>query len=303
MKGSAVKGGKKKPVDNSSSVYDFMEEEEADFNENDSSDIFVSKNCFDMERMGPIDSDTPVIDEIQSFIDAVMDTIRNGTKQKLNEMFGQILQFYATLAYEAVYVLGEMKVADHALVMVSTYQSLVQNLHMKEGYNDVFFSKWPGGTLPEEYLSWVDQKYEHGVKGKDESLNIWIQKEAPKHVAAPKDTKLKLHFGYTLMSLAQEAFRDIRKFHNRYYVAPENLASGKNMTGMFRAMKKQLLKVYAQLQGYNTLTHRKEWKENVWDPNQKSQELFMYRTKKLEIRIALIPIEIQVVIIVQKPIV
>ena len=141
MKGSAVKGGKKKPVDNSSSVYEFMAEEEAEFNENYTSDIAVSKNCFDMERMGPIDSDTQVIDEVQSFIDAVMDTIRNGTKQKLNEMFGQILQFYATMAYEANYVLGEMKVADHALVMVATYQSLVQNLHLKEGYSDVFFGK------------------------------------------------------------------------------------------------------------------------------------------------------------------
>jgi hypothetical protein len=130
-----------------------------------------------MERMGPIDSDTQVIDEVQSFIDAVMDTIRNGTKQKINEIFGQILQFYATMAYEANYVLGEMKVADQALVMVSTYQSLVQNLHLKEGYSDVFFTKWPGGTLPEEYLSWVERKYEHGVKGKDEPLNISVKAE------------------------------------------------------------------------------------------------------------------------------
>jgi hypothetical protein len=235
-----------------------------------------------LEKIGPIDSDVPVVDELQSFIEAVMDCIRNGKKQTFNDTFGQILQFYASMAYEANYVLGEMKAADHALVMTATYQELVQNLHLKEGYRDVFFSKWHDGVLPEEYLLWVDQKYENGKGGKEAALNEWVVREAPKHVSASKETKLKLYFGSTLINLAQEAFRVIRKYHNRYYVQPEDLGSGKNMTAMFKAMKRQLLKVYSQMQGYNTLTHRKEWKGNMWDDEQKSHQLFIYRKKKLE---------------------
>jgi hypothetical protein len=71
-------------------------------------------------------------------------------------------------------------------------------------------------------------------------------------------------------------------FHNRYYVPPGRLASGKNMSAMYKAMKRQLLKVYAQHQGYNTLTHKKEWKEKLLSDEQKADMLEDYRRGKIE---------------------
>jgi hypothetical protein len=51
---------------------------------------------------------------------------------------------------------------------------------------------------------------------------------------------------------------------------------------MYKAMKRQLLKVYAQHQGYNTLTHKKEWKEKTISDEQKAEMLEEYRRGKIE---------------------
>ena len=60
-------------------------------------------------------------------------------------------------------------------------------------------------------------------------------------------------FGGKLINEAVAAARgQIQSHHDRLYVLPHELASGKNMTAMFKAMKKQLLKMAWQEQGYNT---------------------------------------------------
>jgi RNase P subunit RPR2 len=282
MKGRLVRGDKAKAVSKVIENSQNMAAGPSDNEDDEVVEIAISKNFFDFENIGPIDSDVPVIDEVQSFVDVVMDCIMNGRKQAFNELFGQILQVFASVAYEAVYTIGEMKAAEHALVMFTTYQDLLRNLHLKDGYAEAFFRKWPGGVLPEEFYAWADNKFANGKNGKEESLNEWINKEAPKHASASKETKLQLYFGNMLINSAQEAFRVIKKYHNRYYVRPEELASGKNMTAMFKAMKRQLCKVYAQLQGYNTLTHRKEWKENSWNHAEKAHQLAEYRKKKID---------------------
>ena len=128
MKGRIVRGAKAKPVSKSVPISDNMAADPSDNDDNDIVELAISKNYFDFEKIGPIDSDVPVIDEVQSFIDVVMDCIRNGRKQSFNDSFGQILQFFATLAYESLYTIGEMKTAEHALAMVTTYQDLLHNL-------------------------------------------------------------------------------------------------------------------------------------------------------------------------------
>jgi len=71
----------------------------------------------------------------------------------------------------------------------------------------------------------------------------------------------------------------IQSHHNRLYQAPHELASGKSMTAMFKAMKKQLLKMAWQEQGHNTLSKKAEWK-NTWSFEEKARKLEEYRDKK-----------------------
>ena len=57
---------------------------------------------------------------------------------------------------------------------------------------------------------------------------------------AAKDIKLKVYFGHLLITEAVTAIGKIKQFHNRYYVPPGELASGKNMSALYKAMKRQL---------------------------------------------------------------
>ena len=75
---------------------------------------------------------------------------------------------------------------------------------------------------------------------------------------------MKLYFGHLLISDAVTAIGKIKQFHNRYFVPPGELASGKNMSAMYKAMKRQLLKVYAQEQGYNTLHKKQGYKSGAF---------------------------------------
>jgi hypothetical protein len=52
------------------------------------------------------------------------------------------------------------------------------------------------------------------------------------------------------------------------------------MSAVLRAMKKQLLKVYSQHQGFKTCNHRREWKE--WSDLEKAKSIEAYRNKKME---------------------
>jgi hypothetical protein len=123
-----------------------------------------------------------------------------------------------------------LKQSDLALRMVSIYQDIFMNLSLKEDYQEVFFKKWPNAKLPEEYQNWVDLKFAHGKNGTAEGLNGWVAKEFSKYKTATEDIKLRLLFGATLLQLAAEARRNIQMFHNRLYVFPAHLESGKSMS-------------------------------------------------------------------------
>ena len=126
--------------------------------ENCDVDLIISKGYFDTEGIGPIDSDVPVVDEIQNICDLIMDNIAYSKKKNTtNDLFQQILQFYALLAYEANALAGDLKHVDLVLRMTAVYQDIAHNLPLKEEYQEVFFRKWPNGKLPDAYVNWVEK--------------------------------------------------------------------------------------------------------------------------------------------------
>lgn len=128
------------------------------------------------------------------------------------------------MAYNANLSVGEMRYADHAIKVATTYTDLMANLHLKEDWTEVFFSKWPQSTLPADYLIWAEKKAATGpkttgtAKEKDDALNAWIKKEAKKYDTATttKDTKLKVFFGVGLIETAVKACGFIKQHLNRY---------------------------------------------------------------------------------------
>ena len=247
-----------------------------------SSSYAITKNFFNFEGIGPIDGNVVVVDEIESFVCTTRAIIANGKKAPLNDIFNQIFNFFAVMAYDANLTAGDMKAADHGLAMTTSYSDIVSNLSMKEDWHGIFFSKWPGDALPQEYLTWADEVFRHGKNGKDADLNKWIDKEASKYSGAAKEIKLKVYFGHLLIVDAVKAIGKIKQFHNRYWVHPSELHSGKSLTALYVAMKRQLLKIYAQEQGYNTLYKRAEWKNKTWSLEEKAAKLEAYREKKIK---------------------
>ena len=263
---------------------DATEAAEADDNNaaDNSSSYAITKNFFDFEGIGPIDGNVVVVDEIESFVCTTRAIIASGKKAPLNDIFNQIFNFFAVLAFDANLTAGDMKAADHGLAMTTSYSDIVNNLSMKEDWHNIFFSKWPDDKLPQEYLTWADEVFRHGKSGKDADLNKWIDKEASKYSSASKEIKLKVYFGHLLIVDAKKAVGKIKMFHNRYYVHPVDLHSGKSLTALYVAMKRQLCKVYAQEQGYNTLHKKTEWKDKIWSLEEKAAKLESYREKKIK---------------------
>jgi hypothetical protein len=141
----------------------------------------IAKNFFNFEGIGPIESDVVVVDEVELFVDTARAAIASGKKAVMNDMFNQIFAFFAVMAYQANLTAGEMKAADHGLAMTITYTDLVSNLSMKEDWHDIFFSKWPGDELPQEYKTWADEKFNRAKNGKDAGLQAWVDKECSKY--------------------------------------------------------------------------------------------------------------------------
>jgi hypothetical protein len=180
-----------------------------DGKEQEDGEFAISRNYFDFEGIGPIESDVEPCDEVQAFCDLVKDTLYHGKKRALNDMFNQILTFYAVKAYDVNLSAGEMKVSDYALKMVATYKDLVDNLSLMDDFRDVFFSKWSNSKLPDDYAAWVQVKFENGKNGKEDALNAWVAKEAPRYASDSKEVKLKLYFGILLIQKATDVSQPI----------------------------------------------------------------------------------------------
>ena len=166
------------------------------------SNLAISKNFFNFEGIGAIESDVAVIDEVQSFVDTCTFAITTTKKGLINDIFKQIFAFFALKCYDMNLTSGEMRTADYGLKMAGTYLDLIGNLPMVEDYQGHFYSKWPRGELPEEYKHWADEKFNHGKNGKDEGLDSWIANNADKYSGASKDIKLKVYFGDQVIKTA-----------------------------------------------------------------------------------------------------
>ena len=232
---------------------------------------------FNFEPLGPIDSDIPVVCELELFVTTTTIVLLAGNKNPINAVFNQILNIFAMKAYDANLTAGELKISDYAILMVDKYRDIVDNLPKEEAYKELFFNKWPNKCIPQAYTSWVEEVFKKGPHNTE--LNKWIDKHAQKYAHATKEVKLKVAFGGKLINEAQAARGQIRSHHNRLYQPPHELASGKSMTAMFKAMKKQLLKMAWQEQGHNTLSKKADWK-NSWSYEEKARQLEDYRDKK-----------------------
>ena len=146
-----------------------------------STNYAIAKNFYNFEGIGPIESDVVVVDEVELFVCTARAAIASGKKALINDIFNQIFSFFAVMAYQANLTAGERKAAEHGLIMTTTYTDLVSNLHLKEDWHEVFFSKWPGDDLPQEYKTWTDEKFNHANNGKDAGLQGWVDKEASKY--------------------------------------------------------------------------------------------------------------------------
>ena len=238
----------------------------------------IAKNFFNFEGLGPIDADIPLVCELELFVTTTKIVVAAGNKSPINSIFNQMLNFFAMMAYDANLTAGELKIADYAILMVDKYRDIVDNLPKETAFKELFFSKWPDSMIPQAYHNWVDELFKKGPF--NTTLNSWIDKHAQKYSTSTKEVKLKVAFGGKLINEAVAARGQIQSHHNRLYVPPHELASGKNMTAMFKAMKKQLLKMAWQEQGFNTLCKKPEWK-NIWSFEDKAKKLEDYRDKKL----------------------
>jgi len=257
-----------------------MAEEKKDIDEADIADTIgpaanyaIAKNFFNFEPLGPIDAGIPLVCELELFVNTTNVVLVAGNKNSMNSVFSQILNFFAMKAYDANLTAGELKIADYAVLMVDKYREIVDNLSKEAAYKELFFSKWPNKELPQSYNTWVEDIFKKGPVNSD--LNKWIDKHAQKYSTSTKDIKLKVAFGGKLINEAIAARGMIQSHHNRLYQPPHELASGKNMTAMFKAMKKQLLKMAWQEQGHNTLSKKPEWK-HTWSYEEKARKLEEY---------------------------
>ena len=150
-----------------------MTEEETNSDDFDASDnnlnigqYAITKNYFQFEPIGPIDSDIDPVDEVENFIITTRAIILSDKVSAKNSIFKQILCFFATLAYNAVVDSGvEMNSVDIYLAMDLKYRDILDNLNMEEAYNEAFFSKWPDRVLPPEFYNWAEfllQYFHHG---------------------------------------------------------------------------------------------------------------------------------------------
>ena len=133
-----------------------MAEEKKDIEEADIADTVgpaanyvITKNNFNFEPLGPIDSDVPVVCELDLFVSTTtIIVLLAGNKNPINSVFNQILNFFAMKAYDATLTAGELKIADYAILMVDKYKDIVDNLPKEEAYKEMFFFKWPNKGVP-----------------------------------------------------------------------------------------------------------------------------------------------------------
>ena len=169
-----------------------MAEEKKDVEEADIADTVgpaanyvITKNNFKFQPLGPIDSDVPVVCELELFVSTTTIVLLAGNKNPINSVFNQILNFSTMKAYDANLTAGELKIADYAILMVDKYRDIVDNLPKEETYKEMFFFKWPNKGIPraQAYTSWVEEVFKKGPVSTTD-LNKWIDKHAQKYAHA-----------------------------------------------------------------------------------------------------------------------
>ena len=197
----------------------------------------IAKNFFNFEPLGPIDSDVPVVYELELFLNTTTIVLfLAGNKNPMNSVFNQILNFFAMKAYDANLTAGELKIADFVILMVDEYREIERSflIYLQKQLIRIFSAR----GLTKRFHRLIPPVLKKGPVSTD--LNKWIiDKHAQKYAHATKKVKLKVVFGKKLINEAVVAARDqIQSRHNRLYQPPHGLASGKNMTAMFKAMNK-----------------------------------------------------------------
>lgn len=153
------------------------------------------------------------IDQIGAFIAFYSQSLVNSSnkKQLLEANNKQFFAMIACFAYDSVSTSkGTTNNQELFLLSYSAFTDTYTNLHMREDYQILLLNKLPGKTWPSSFVTYIENLQDLVPSEK------WIGTNAPKFKTAAPQILKNLLFGFKVIALAKDAFKEIKLHYNRY---------------------------------------------------------------------------------------
>eukprot|EP00597_Dinobryon_sp_UTEXLB2267_P001242 CAMPEP_0170079758 /NCGR_PEP_ID=MMETSP0019_2-20121128/16053_1 /TAXON_ID=98059 /ORGANISM="Dinobryon sp., Strain UTEXLB2267" /LENGTH=298 /DNA_ID=CAMNT_0010293363 /DNA_START=1280 /DNA_END=2176 /DNA_ORIENTATION=+ len=210
---------------------------------NEASNCDSAANFYDFMDDPDLDSDCPVIDEIGAFITFYLQslvTIKN-KKLLLDANNKQIFAMLSCFAFDSVSTTKPTTNSQELYLLTNTaFSNVYENLFIRSEFANLVLNKFPNKTWPPSFVSYLEE-LQDAIP-----TESWLNKNAKMYKTHDVSIHRKLHFGFSVITIAKKAFSQIKMHYNRRYKYPHELKSGVNMSAMFKAIKICLFKPNVQ---------------------------------------------------------
>lgn len=172
----------------------------------------TSPNFFDFMEDPELEKNIQDVDQIGMFCGFYLSSLSSHKKSILESNNKQLFAMLSCFAYDSVSTTKPTTTQQEVWLLSTTaFQNAYDNLFMREEYFTQLLSKFPNKTWPSSFAEYVEN-----LQDRVNPTEKWIASNAKIYKTADAHLLRKLYFGYKIVSLAKDAFKEIKLHYNRY---------------------------------------------------------------------------------------
>lgn len=179
---------------------------------NEVSNCDTAANYYDFMDDPELDPDCPFLEEVGCFISFYNQSINlsKGKKNLLEANNKQIFAMLSCYAWDSISTTKPTTNMQELFLMTNTaFTDVFENIFIREDLFKLVLSKFPGKVWPPSFIAFLEEL--------QDSLptEAWLNKNAKTYKSHDASIHKKLHFGFSVMTIAKKAFAQIKLHYNR----------------------------------------------------------------------------------------
>ena len=181
--------------------------------ENEVSNCDTAANYYDFMNDPELETDCPFLEEEVGCWISFYNQSLNLSKNKKNVLEANNKQIFAMLscyAWDSVSTTKPTTNMQELFLLTNTaFSNVFENIFIREDLFKLVLAKFPGKVWPPSFTAYLEEL--------QDSLptDAWIARNAKTYKTHDGSIHKKLHFGFSVMTIAKKAFAQIKLHYNR----------------------------------------------------------------------------------------